>query len=633
MSVAPQNQLSLRTRLTIVAVIALVLSIVPGVMLIAKLNADLQLARGERAALPLNQAWQGVLGALRQQRRLGAEALSTRPAARDELPAARQAVQASLAKLEAALGAADFDARHRAAAKALGESAAALNADFDASKLDLANLLGRQQALAAQAFAAMSDLDEDSGLNLEPGSGLHPSIAAGLESAPRVEDALSELGAIAAAAAVDDIGLVNRALTRYREHSAAMLAQLRMARAADAELGASLAPLIDKADAQRRLVDDTLAAAAKDVNYPLDKLAATFRDAAALQAEVSGQVQHTLADAIGARERTVALRRNLIGGLLPLALVWLVVLMRRALKRLLVPVEQMIAATERIAAGDLSQPVPAGGADELGRVLRALGGMQERLRGLIEQIHGGATNIRSAAREIAAGNEDLAGRTEQAAAELQRTTANVELLDGVVQQTSRAAGEASTLAQRMSGYAKEGGSVVGEVVGTMEEISASSRRIADITGLIDGIAFQTNILALNAAVEAARAGEQGRGFAVVAAEVRSLAQRSAEAAKEIKVLIQQSVERVENGSQLAGRAGAAMQGIVEQVEKVAQMIGEMEGSSREQAGQTAEVGRAVRSVDAMTQSNAALVEQSAAAAASLRGQAEAMDETVQAFRL
>jgi len=631
---APHNkQLSLRTRLAIVAVIALLLSIVPGAMLISKLNTDLQLARGERTALPLNQSWQGVLGALRQHRRLATEALSTRPAARDELPAARQAVQASLDKLQAALTDAGVDAHHLGAAKAIGQSFAALTADVDASKLNVAQLLDRQQALSAQAFGAMADLDEDLGLNLEPGAGLHASIAAGLESAPRVEDALSELGAIAAGAAVDDIGLVNRALTRYREHDAAMLGQLRSAHAADAELGQALAPLITKAEAQRRLVDDTLDAAAKDVSYPLDKLAATFRDAAALQSEISGQVQHTLVDAIDARERTVALKRNLIGGLLPLALVCLVVLMRRALRHLLGPVEQMIAATERIASGDLSEAIPPGSADELGHVLRALGSMQLRLRGLIEQIHGGATSIRSAAREIAAGNEDLAGRTEQAAAELQRTTSNVEQLDAVVQESSRAAGEASQLAQRMSGLAQEGGTVVGEVVSTMEAIHQSSSRIADITGLIDGIAFQTNILALNAAVEAARAGEQGRGFAVVASEVRSLAQRSAEAAREIKNLIQQSVERVQNGSQLAGRAGEAMQGIVEQVQKVTQMIGEMESRSREQAGQTAEVGRAVRSIDSMTQSNAALVEQSAAAAASLRNQAENMDETVQAFRL
>ncbi|WP_077034534.1 methyl-accepting chemotaxis protein [Pelomonas sp. KK5] len=620
------SSLSLRTRLLLVALIALSLSLLPGALLLLRFSSDLDLAAREQAGLPLNEGWQSVLAGLRQHRRLAVEALGTRPAARDELPAARRQVQQALQSLTS-----NLDASPSGAVRHVAEGFTALVADFDAGKLDPTRLLARQQALAAQAFEAMDALDRDTRLALEPEPGLHHSIGAGLSSAPRVAEALSELGAIASAAAVDDIGLLNRSLTRYREHGDAMLAQLREAQRSDPAL--ALAPLIAKAQQQRPMVEGSLEAAAQDVNYPLEKLAAAFDSASALQAEISAQALQTVRRTLAEREHTLALRRNLLLVLLPAALLALVLLMRRAQRQLLQPVEQMLAATERIAAGDLSQPVPAGRDDELGRVLKGLDAMQLRLRGLVSQIHAGATGIRSAASEIAAGNEDLAARTDRAASELQRTSSEVVQLEEDVQQSSRAAADASSLARSASQIASDGGQVVEQVVGTMAAIRESSVRIAEITGLIDGIAFQTNILALNAAVEAARAGEQGRGFAVVAAEVRSLAQRSAAAAREIRTLIQQSGERVEDGSQLSSEAGRAMQGIVEQVRRVSGMIDGIGSQLDVQAGHTGELGGVMRSIDTMTQQNAALVQQSAAAAASLRGQAQALDEVVQAFRL
>jgi methyl-accepting chemotaxis protein len=333
------------------------------------------------------------------------------------------------------------------------------------------------------------------------------------------------------------------------------------------------------------------------------------------------------------RTDAAELRRNLLLVLIPAVLGLLVWLLWRSMQQLLGPVAQMLKVTERIAAGDLSEPVPMGRSDELGQVLKGLAEMQQRLRQLIEQIHGGATGIRLAAQEIAQGNQDLATRTEQAAAQLQQTASSVTVLDAVVHASGDAVTAATALAHEASQVAGSGGSVVEQVVQTMGSIHDSSRRISEITGLIDGLAFQTNILALNAAVEAARAGEQGRGFAVVAAEVRSLAQRSAQAAKEIKQLIQQSVERVESGTQLAGEAGSSMSQIVSKVQSVSELIDGLTLQSRKQAEQTTELGRTVRSIDTMTQQNAALVEQAAASAQSLRDQAAAMDETVQAFRL
>jgi len=622
--------MSLRARLGLIAAVALVLSIVPGSLLSLRYGSDAQLAQREQGGLAANTAWQGFIKALSQHRRLASEARSTRPDAKAELPPARKAVQDALARLKPLVGA---DPRQAEALRQLGDDFAALCADIDSAGLDVARSLQRHQELAARAFTALADLNGGNDLLLEPEAGLHFAVAAGLGEAPRVEDALSELGSIAGAAAVDDIALLNTALTRYREHAGAMLQQMQAASRADVDLAPRFAPLIAQALKQRQMVDQVFADAAMDVSYPLAKLAGTLREAAELQAGLSAQVLNTLTHELDQRASGATWHRNVLLAGLAAAVIVLATLMLRARRQLLGPVEQMILTTERIAAGDLSHPVPQGSRDELGRVLGALAEMQARLRLLVERIHAGAEPIRMAAQEIAAGNQDLATRTETAAARLQETSSSVEQLDIVVQQSSQAAAAASTLAHEASAMAQQGGAVVSRVVSTMDSIHQSSSRIADITGLIDGIAFQTNILALNAAVEAARAGEQGRGFAVVAAEVRALAQRAAAAAREIKTLIQQSVEQVQNGSQLAGDAGDAMQTIVDQVRRVTQMMGDIEQRSREQAGQTQALGSAVRAIDDMTQSNAALVEQSAAAASSLRLQAEAMDETVQTFRL
>ncbi|MCO5099815.1 MAG: methyl-accepting chemotaxis protein [Burkholderiaceae bacterium] len=268
-----------------------------------------------------------------------------------------------------------------------------------------------------------------------------------------------------------------------------------------------------------------------------------------------------------------------------------------------------------------------------GSLLHGLQTMVGALRRTIEQVHESTESIRTASSEIAVGNVDLSQRTEETASNLQQTASSLEELTSTVRQTADSARTANQLASTASGAAARGGDVVEQVVSTMGEINESSRRIADIIGTIDGIAFQTNILALNAAVEAARAGEQGRGFAVVASEVRSLAQRSAEAAREIKTLIEASVERVDSGSRLVGDAGAAMREIVVSVQRVTDIIGEITAASAEQSGGIDQINVAIAQLDQMTQQNAALVEESAAAAESLKQQAASLAEVVGVFEL
>ena len=288
--------------------------------------------------------------------------------------------------------------------------------------------------------------------------------------------------------------------------------------------------------------------------------------------------------------------------------------------------------SRRMAQGDLTLDIPVQGSAECSEALQSLQALQVALRQTLGSIRGGADGVSVAAREIATGNADLSNRTEQTATNLQRTATSMAQLTGTVNQTADSARTANQLASSASEVAARGGNVVAQVVSTMNEINTASKKIADIIGTIDGIAFQTNILALNAAVEAARAGEQGRGFAVVASEVRSLAQRSAEAAREIKTLIGASVDKVASGSRLVQDAGNTMGEIVASVQRVTDIIGEISAAAAEQSSGISQVNSAVTQLDQMTQQNAALVEESAAAADSLQQQSRRLVDTVATFR-
>ncbi len=302
-------------------------------------------------------------------------------------------------------------------------------------------------------------------------------------------------------------------------------------------------------------------------------------------------------------------------------------------RQLCEPLARVATMARRIGEGDLTQDIRPDRHDEVGEVVKTLAVMQGALRDMVAQVRQSSESIQVASSEVAVGNQDLSQRTEQTASNLQNAASSMEQLTGTVRQTADSASTANQLASSAAQAAQRGGDVVSQVVSNMQEITASSRKIGEIIGVIDGIAFQTNILALNAAVEAARAGEQGRGFAVVAGEVRNLAQRSATAAREIKTLINASVEKVESGSRLVQDAGATMGEIVSGVQRVSDIIGEITAATSEQSGELGQVNVAVTHLDQMTQQNAALVEQSAAAAESLKDQADKLAGVVSVFRL
>ncbi len=406
--------------------------------------------------------------------------------------------------------------------------------------------------------------------------------------------------------------------------------------AADSELAGHVTQATALAQTYAKQVDKALELTEVEANMGV----AAMRSAEKTYVDLSKSIQLLLqrrdtlhANHVEATRSRIFNTLLLLGGLGLLATAGAVYAAWVMQRRVMQDLARAVQVSAAVAAGELTVDVPSRGDDEIGDLLRSQSHMVSQLRASMQTVRLANDSISNAAHEIATGNTDLSGRTEQAASALQRTASSMEQLTGTVRQTADSARTANQLAASASSVAERGGAAVSQVVATMNEINGSAKRIADIIGTIDGIAFQTNILALNAAVEAARAGEQGRGFAVVAAEVRSLAQRSAAAAREIKQLIGLSTERVETGTQQVAAAGATMNEIVVSVRRVSDIIGEISAATAAQSAGIGQVNSAVSDLDGMTQQNAALVEQSAAAAESLRAQATRLAEVLSRFQL
>ncbi|WP_322029297.1 methyl-accepting chemotaxis protein [Paraburkholderia sp. J76] len=418
------------------------------------------------------------------------------------------------------------------------------------------------------------------------------------------------------------------------KHTAALRASARFDTAAATQCDALLGAWSMLADSLRRAataleVGDTATYATLAAGEVADANTRFSAAAAALRANADAAMRATLER--GERDHNWVMAMVAVGLLGALALV---VATHMALRRLVTtPLKEAVEVLNQIAANDLAVRIEGGGRNEIGQLLGAMRRMQSGLSHTVRSVRTSCDAINTGAREIAAGNLDLSSRTEQQSASLEQTASSMEQLTSSVRQNAQHANDASALATGAADVAQRGGRVVEQVIETMEAISRSSGKIADITGIIDGIAFQTNILALNASVEAARAGEQGRGFAVVAGEVRMLAQRSAAAAREIKSLIDASVHDVRNGRTLVGEAGATMAEIVASVDKVSGLMKEIASATVEQSAGIEQVETAVSQMDQVTQQNAALVEEAAAAAESLEQQASQMAEAVATFRV
>ena len=629
---ALRRGLTIRTRLIVVAVLSALLAALPTGWLVRHVWEDRSQAQRAWSSLQANRAWQAALATVRAHREAGS-ALLGQAQARPALQAAAAQWVDRLQAVHDALPASLRDAAQQQAAAALQERWSALVAMAAQQPPRTAPWLAAHRAFVQQVQDEITRLNTASQLFLERDPGLQYLVRAGLQDAPRMSDALSELSALALAAAVDDPSAIAATMDRYLESASAMRLHLALASDGDAGLAAQVHDAQQQLQDQRTQVQALVQQVVADVNFPLATMTATLAQATVLQTQLTVRVIDLLSERMTARMR--ALDRAALAVLLAMAvgLGVALALLLHTVRAILLPLRQAMQVTECIARGDLSVSVPTGRPDEMGRVLEGLAAMRQRLHAVVRKLMDASHEIRSASGEVARGNQDLSGRTEQAASSVVEAAHMLEKIGSAAQQGVTAAQRATALAQAASQATQGGDAAVASVVHSMQQIQQRSRRIGEITGVIDGIAFQTNILALNAAVEAARAGEHGRGFAVVASEVRSLAQRAGDASREIRQLIEGTTAHIQQGSRLAEDAGAAMAQIGQGIHAATAAITEVEHAVDGQAVAIAQVHASLGALDQITQQNAALVEQSAAAATSMLEQTHSMHALVDLFRI
>jgi len=637
-----QHRLSLIQKFMILGILALLISALPALLFFGNSLKQQQKAtlekRGSAPLIALNK----VIQLTQTHRGMSAGMLNGNETLEARRPALKDKLEQALEAADAQFKTAGVSAERLSRWQTLRQSWRTLEQSVAAKQLKAPDSTKLHTQLISGELLLSEELLGDFGLNLDADTGTAYLIRASLVDMPWLAENLGVMRAIGSGfltqGALPPEGRATLLALQKRvlELQGLMFRNLKVATNADASLQAALD---SKAQAHRAEVDQALALAnqalmgATEINYPapqyFDAFTRTIDGLFAFNADAMQMMDQTLQDRADATQRAMLLVLLVmllgLGGGAALSVFFV--------RSITGPVGDAVRVARAVADGNLAIEVPVLGTNELGQLMAALSDMREHLEQVVTAVMHGSESVATASAEIAQGNNDLSDRTEQQASALEQTAASMEQLGSTVNQNADSARQANQLAQSASTVAVRGGDVVGQVVNTMRDINDSSRKIADIIGVIDGIAFQTNILALNAAVEAARAGEQGRGFAVVATEVRLLAGRSAEAAREIKALINASVERVEHGSALVDHAGATMTEVVNAIKRVTDIMGEISLASSEQSLGVAEIGEAVGQMDQVTQQNAALVEEMAAAASSLKSQAQDLLATVAVFHL
>ncbi len=625
----------------LIAVLAALMLAVPTAIFVRVNLADIASAKHEVSGLHPIQEVMKLTQLSQQHRGLSGGALAgneAQAAARQNKEAEVSQVYAAAKAAVAALGNAKLDAL---VAK-IGNDWKALSAAVAAKSIAGPESFARHTALIADQLSLSEDIVNATGIALDPTAAGYYLQSAVLQHMPRVTEGQGQMRArgnallVKGSATPQDKGRLEALGSGIRVSMQAARKAIDLAIAANPALGAKVGEAMTKAvsatDEGLRMVDEKVIQAEVLNHPPAEYFAATTKTIDVQFALINiafEALRQQLDDTVSKAQRELLLGVSAIAALTALAAWVMMVIITTTTSS----VSLALRLAKGVADGDLSQQIVAKGNDEMGSLLHALASMQSSLSRVVTTVRSGSEGVATASAEIAQGNNDMSARTESQASALEQTAASMEELSGTVRQNADSARAANQLALNASGVAVKGGEVVAQVVDTMRGINASSHKISDIIQVIDGIAFQTNILALNAAVEAARAGEQGRGFAVVASEVRSLAGRSADAAKEIKMLINASVERVEHGTALVDQAGTTMTEVVSSIKRVTDIMGEISAASNEQALGVAQVGEAVKQMDEVTQQNAALVEEMAAAASSLKNQALDLVEAVSVFKL
>ena len=632
----------LSRKLGLVGLIVLVMVALPMGLYLQRMWLSIETTSAELNGIAPSRSLLNLMRLTQQHRGLSANVLGGKVELEAQRAAKQAEIDAAVSQFDAVVKRDVDNARVRADWLRAVEQWQSLAKALPARSVDGAQSFALHTALISDQIDLHDRVADHFGLSLDPQAGTYFLVLSTLQHMPRLTEALGQarargslLLARGAATAIERASLAalaDRAATGLHDIDLTMAKAFEAAPSLRGGLGVKLEKVHADVDGLVKLMREKIV-----LSEALDHPSADYFKAGTVVIDqlfaLIDETDKALEGALLERRRSDLVEEGLmLGGsavLLSLCLGFGLVVSRSIVRS----ADKARQAVERIAAGDLTVQMGDNPRDEMGQLLEAVQQMQSSLTDTVGSVRRNAESVATASAEIAQGNLDLSQRTEEQASALEQTAASMEQLGATVVHNADNAREANALASGASEIAVKGGAVVGRVVDTMKGINVSSKKISDIIGVIDGIAFQTNILALNAAVEAARAGEQGRGFAVVAGEVRSLAQRSADAAREIKTLINASVEQVEQGTALVDQAGRTMQEIVSAINRVSSIMAEINSASAEQSAGVAQVGQAVNQMDQTTQQNAALVEESAAAAESLKTQANQLVQAVAVFRL
>jgi len=635
------HRLSLAHKFMILGVIALLMLALPTGIYFKRSLADVAGARLEARGAPPLVALNNVIRLTQTHRGMSAAMLSGNQALEARRPALRDAVIKAMGAVDEALLQADTSPQLMEQWNEAKRRWTRVEKGVAGRDLDTPESTRLHTQLITGELQLSDELMDEFDLSLDPDLDTHFLIQASLVNMPWLAENLGIMRAMGSSflsqknLPPDGRATMQALEKRAIQVQADMFRNLKRATGVNPAFSAALET---KAEDGRAAVQKSLALAEQEViraaelHLPAPEYFDNYTRTIDGLFDFNTLAMKSMTNALNARVQTAQRTEWLMAGLLSLGLLVAVYLALAFVRSITGPVAEAVLVARAVADGNLQVQVPVRGSNELGQLMKGLLAMRDHLSQVVTKVREGAEGVATASAEIAHGNHDLSARTESQASSLEETAASMEQLSAAVKKNSDSAGQANQLAMDASTVAVRGGEVVGQVVQTMKGINEASHKISEIISVIDGIAFQTNILALNAAVEAARAGDQGRGFAVVASEVRSLAGRSADAAKEIKNLINTSVERVDQGTTLVDQAGHTMNEVVSSIRQVTDIMGQISSSSHEQSIGVSEVGEAVAQMDQVTQQNAALVEEMAAAAGSLKSQAHELVDVVAVFK-